>query len=115
MKKLKALIEKRNANLEAMGKMLDLCEAENRAFTDEEKKTYDTMMAETRSLADTIHAAEQVEGMSMEHEIDPAKLGSEARSQEAATKIELEERRAFEDYLRHGDAVTPANSAQPPT
>ena len=37
MKKLKALIEKRNANLEAMGKMLDLCEAENRAFTDEEK------------------------------------------------------------------------------
>lgn len=87
MKKLKALIEKRNANLEDMGKMLDLCEAENRAFTDEEKKTYDTMMAETRSLADTIHAAEQVEGMSMEHEIDPAKLDSEARSQEAATKI----------------------------
>ena len=72
MKKLKALIEKRNANLEAMGKMLDLCEAENRAFTDEEKKTYDTMMAETRSLADTIHAAEQVEGMSMEHEIGQA-------------------------------------------
>lgn len=112
MKKLKALIEKRNANLEAMGKMLDLCEAENRAFTDEEKKTYDTMMAETRSLADTIHAAEQVEGMSMEHEIDPAKLGSEARRQEAATKIETEERRAFEDYLRHGDAVTPGEQRE---
>jgi len=39
--KLKALIEKRNDNLETMSKMLDKCDSENRAFTDDEKAEYD--------------------------------------------------------------------------
>ena len=102
-KKLKALIEKRNENLAAMTKMLDKCDTENRAFTDDEKKQYDTIMAETRSLADTIHAAEQVEGMTMETEVDPETLGGEQRSAEVQSKVEAAERRAFEDFLRHGN------------
>ncbi len=100
--KLKALIEKRNDNLETMTKMLDECDSENRAFTDEEKAEYDKIMKETRALADTIHAAEQVEGMSMETEVDLETLAGEQRSAAAASNVELAERRAFEDFLRHG-------------
>lgn len=102
-KKLKALIEQRNTNLEKMTGMLDKCEAKSRAFTAEEKAEYDKLMTETCSLADTIHAAEQVEGMTMENEVDPDELHTEQRSAEAESKIEAAERRAFEEYLRHGN------------
>ncbi|HBT25054.1 MAG TPA: hypothetical protein DD439_10630, partial [Ruminococcaceae bacterium] len=78
MKKLKALIEKHNDNLEAMGKMLDTCEAEQRAFTEDEQKRYDELMTETRSLTATIRAAEQAEEMQMTHEINPAGQEGEA-------------------------------------
>lgn len=100
--KLKALIEKRNDNLETMSKMLDKCDSENRAFTDDEKAEYDNIMKETRALADTIHAAEQVEGMTMESEVDPETLPGEQRSAGAPDRVEIAERRAFEDFLRHG-------------
>lgn len=100
--KLKALIEKRNDNLETMSKMLDKCDSENRAFTDDEKAEYDKIMKETRALADTIHAAEQVEGMTMESEVDPEALPGEQRSAGAPDRVEIAERRAFEDFLRHG-------------
>lgn len=100
--KLKALIEKRNDNLETMSKMLDKCDSENRAFTDDEKAEYDKIMKETRALADTIHAAEQVEGMTMESEVDPETLPGEQRSAGAPDRVEIAERRAFEDFLRHG-------------
>lgn len=99
MKKLKALIEKRNDNLEAMGKMLDACEAEQRAFTEEEQQRYDDLMTETRSLTATIHAAEQAEEMQMTHEIDPEGQPAEARSQEATSPQEQAEARAFTDYV----------------
>lgn len=100
--KLKALIEKRNDNLETMSKMLDKCDSENRAFTDDEKAEYDKIMKETRALADTIHAAEQVEGMTMESEVNPETLPGEQRSAGAPDRVEIAERRAFEDFLRHG-------------
>lgn len=103
MKKLKTLIERRNANLKKMTEMLELCESERRAFTDEEKTVYDTLNTETRSLIDTIHAAEQVEGMSMDREVDPEQLGSEQRSAVQESQIEAAERRAFEEFLRHGN------------
>lgn len=103
MKKLKTLIERRNANLKKMTEMLELCESERRAFTDEEKTAYDTLNTETRSLIDTIHASEQVEGMSMEREVDPEQLGSEQRSAVQESQIEAAERRAFEEFLRHGN------------
>lgn len=103
MKKLKTLIERRNANLKKMTEMLELCESERRAFTDEEKTAYDTLNTETRSLIDTIHAAEQVEGMSMEREVDPEQLGNEQRSAVQESQIEAAERRAFEEFLRHGN------------
>lgn len=99
MKKLKALIEKRNDNLEAMGKMLDTCEAEQRAFTEDEQKRYDELMAETRSLTATIRAAEQAEEMQMTHEINPEGQPIEARSAEAASQQEQAEARAFTDYV----------------
>lgn len=99
MKKLKALIEKRNDNLEAMGGMLDACEAEQRAFTEEEQQRYDNLMAETRSLTATIRAAEQAEEMQMTHEINPAGQDGEARSAEAASQQEQAEARAFTDYV----------------
>lgn len=103
MKKLKTLIERRNANLKKMTEMLELCESERRAFTDEEKTAYDTLNTETRSLIDTIHAAEQVEGMSMDREVDPEQLGSDQRSAVQESQIEAAERRAFEEFLRHGN------------
>lgn len=86
-----------------MTEMLELCESERRAFTDEEKTAYDTLNTETRSLIDTIHAAEQVEGMSMDREVDPEQLGSDQRSAVQESQIEAAERRAFEEFLRHGN------------
>lgn len=94
MKKLKALIEKRNETLEAMSGMLDTCEAEKRAFTEDEKKRYDELAAEARSLADTIRAAEEAESMEMKNEIHP-----EGAAGEAAQRREEAETRAFADYV----------------
>ena len=112
MKKLKALIEKHNDNLEAMGKMLDTCEAEQRAFTEDEQKRYDELMTETRSLTATIRAAEQAEEMQMTHEINPAGQEGETRSQEAASQQEQAEARAFADYVLGRSAEQRAGEIQ---
>jgi len=61
---LKALIEKRNALMDAMDALFKTCEAEeNRAFNEEESSKFTELENEIRALDGTIAAAEQREKM----------------------------------------------------
>ena len=92
--------------------MLDACEAEQRAFTDDERKRYDELMAETRSLTATIRAAEQAEEMQMTHEIDPGNPGGEAGDPDAASQQAQAEARAFTDFVMGRSAEQRAGEIQ---
>ena len=89
MKKLIELRAKKKAELDAL---LDKAKTEERAFSEDEKKQFDTLEAEIKSLDATINAEERAKGISELH-VPEAGPKTEQLSQE-----QIEER-AFTDFL----------------
>lgn len=89
MKKLFELRNKKKAELDAL---LNKAKTEERAFSEDEKKQFDTLEAEIQSLDATIKAEERAKGISELHapQATPKK--------EELTKEQLEER-AFTDFI----------------
>lgn len=89
MKKLIELRAKKKAELEAL---LNTVKTEERAFSEDEKKQFDTLEAEIQQLDATIKAEERAQGIS------DIKVPQPAPATKQPTQEELEER-AFADFL----------------
>lgn len=92
---LKAMIEKRTALIAELDELCKKANAETRAFTADEKKTYDEKKQEVDALTDTIRSMQEQEKRSLE----------QSSSEPDITNAETAELRAFEDYLRSGQLV----------
>lgn len=86
---IKALIEKRADLLKEAQGILTACETENRALNEEENGRYDAILAEVRSLDETLDKAEALDKASVRASVDEA-----AREDPAVA-----EERAFADYV----------------
>lgn len=89
----KKLYEKRAALLDKMDAIVNKAETENRAFSDEEQKSYDEMAAEIARIDKTIKSLE--ESRSLESSETGNAADNENESKEAA------EERAFADFIRN--------------
>lgn len=89
--KYKQLIEKRNALIEEMEKMVEACETETRAFNEDENKRYEEITKELNDLDATLKAADELDEKRSYQPIE--------KPDETKDRAELEER-AFESYIR---------------
>lgn len=89
--KYKQLIEKRNALIEEMEKMVETCETETRAFNEDENKRYEEITKELNDLDATLKAADELDEKRSYQPIE--------KPDETKDRAELEER-AFESYIR---------------
>lgn len=89
--KYKQLIEKRNALIEEMEKMVQACETETRAFNEDENKRYEEITKELNDLDATLKAADELDEKRSYQPIE--------KPDETKDRAELEER-AFESYIR---------------
>ena len=89
--KYKQLIEKRNALIEEMEKMVEACETETRAFNEDENKRYKEITKELNDLDATLKAADELDEKRSYQPIE--------KPDETKDRAELEER-AFESYIR---------------
>lgn len=89
--KYKQLIEKRNALIEEMEKMVEACETETRAFNEDESKRYEEITKELNDLDATLKAADELDEKRSYQPIE--------KPDETKDRAELEER-AFESYIR---------------
>lgn len=89
--KYKQLIEKRNALIEEMEKMVEACETETRAFNEDESKRYEEITKELNDLDATLKAADDLDEKRSYQPIE--------KPDETKDRAELEER-AFESYIR---------------
>lgn len=89
--KYKQLIEKRNALIEEMEKMVEACETETRAFSEDESKRYEEITKELNDLDATLKAADELDEKRSYQPIE--------KPDETKDRAELEER-AFESYIR---------------
>lgn len=89
--KYKQLIEKRNALIEEMEKMVEACETETRAFNEDENKRYEEITKELNDLDATLKAADELDEKRSYQPIE--------KPDENKDRAELEER-AFESYIR---------------
>lgn len=85
----KGYMERRNAILDEIQGLVDVCETETRAFNEEEQGKYTALMTELHGIDDMLTVADETRALET---WTPAKSG-EARSRE-----EVEER-AFADYV----------------
>lgn len=86
---LKALIEKRNAAIEAMNALIATAETEKRAFTEEEERSYDDYKKEIASLDRTIAAAEEARNLTEK----------KIKNDDNEETDEVKEERAFKEYI----------------
>lgn len=89
--KYKQLIEKRNALIEEMEKMVEACETETRAFNEDESKRYEEITKELNDLDATLKAADELDEKRSYQPIE--------KPDKTKDRAELEER-AFESYIR---------------
>lgn len=89
--KYKQLIEKRNALIEEMEKLVETCETETRAFNEDENKRYEEITKELNDLDATLKAADELDEKRSYQPIE--------KPDETKDRAELEER-AFESYIR---------------
>lgn len=90
---LKKLSERRVELMGQLESMVQTCETETRAFSEEEQTSYNDIMAEVRSIDATLDAADQAHALS--------KVETRAASGQENTRSQEElETRAFECYIR---------------
>lgn len=95
---MKKLIETRSQKIIEMDNLLKVAKDENRAFTEEEQKKFDDLVAEVRALNSTIAAqAQRNDAAATNH--DPQKEDGE-ETEEEKKKREKGEERAFANYIR---------------
>lgn len=92
----KKLIEKRNELVEKINAMFATAEQENRAFSEEETSSYESMTKEIKDIDATIRMAEAAKGLGD---------GAKAPAPQAQNAYEKESR-AFAAYLRSGKITT---------
>lgn len=90
--KLKELIEKRNAKVVEMGKIVEDAEKQERAMTEKETNKFNELDKEVKELDGTIASAKRAQELTMTEQEKEEK--KEKESQEEV------EKRAFENYLR---------------
>lgn len=95
---MKKLIETRSQKIIEMDNLLKVAKDENRAFTEEEQKKFDDLVAEVRALNGTI-AAQTQRNAAVATEPDPEKENGE-ETEEQKKKREKAEERAFGNYIR---------------
>ena len=98
----KKLIEKRNELVEKINAMFATAEQENRAFTDEETGSYESMSKEIKDIDATIRMAEAAKDF-----VGGAPVPAPAGAQNAYEK----ESRAFAAYLRSGKITAEVREA----
>ena len=98
----KKLIEKRNELVEKINAMFDTAEKENRAFTEEETGSYESMSKEIKDIDATIRMAEAAKDF-----VAGAPVPAPAGAQNAYEK----ESRAFATYLRSGKITAEVREA----
>lgn len=90
---LKKLSERRVELMGQLESMVQTCETETRAFSEEEQTSYNDIMAEVRSIDATLDAADQAHALS--------KVETRAAGGQENTRSQEElETRAFECYIR---------------
>ncbi len=101
MNKLK---EKRNRLYEQVTQLVQTAENETRSLTEEETASYQSMIAEIRSLDEQINRAEEVRNLALDKSGKPAPDASGSDREQA-------ERRAFESFLtgRENRDAVPVN------
>ena len=92
---LKKLLEKRADLQKEMKQLLDKAETEERAMTEEEAKSFDSLESQITALDKTIEAAERARELSIHAAKDDGRA-----NEENAEEAEEAEERAFADYLR---------------
>lgn len=78
MKSLKKLIETRNAKVEEMQALLNDCEKEERAFSEDEESQYTTLRSAVEQLDKTIKAMEETRGLG---DFKPAQQNQETQKE----------------------------------
>lgn len=86
---LKALIEKRNAAVEAMNALIATAKTEKRAFTEEEERSYDDYKKEIEALDKTIDKAEEARNLTEK----------KIKNDDNEETDEVKEERAFKEYI----------------
>lgn len=103
MKNLKGLVEKRNSLINEMEEITNKSKTEKRAFTDEETKLFDELMAQLNSIDETI---KKIKSLSTAESVDPMAVTEEmseddvTKDEKEAEKEKDEEMRTFSNYLR---------------
>lgn len=86
----KGYLERRNAILEQLQGLVDACNTETRAFSEEEQGSYDALMAELRGVDDMLKVADETRGLASMTLV----------SQGEAETRDVLETRAFDAYIR---------------
>lgn len=97
---MKKLIETRSQKLIEMDNLLKKAEEEGRAFTDEEKETFDKLEGEVRGLNETIDAKKRRTQAGANQEDTTPDEDGEEESEEDKKKREKNEERAFASFIR---------------
>ena len=103
-KNMNKLKEKRNRLYEQVTQLVQTAENETRSLTEEETASYQSMIAEIRSLDEQINRAEEVRNLALDKSGKPAPDASGSDREQA-------ERRAFESFLtgRENRDAVPVN------
>ena len=104
---IKELMQKRDAIVAEMNKLVDTADTETRSMNEDETKRFEELEAELKNLDATIEAKRALESVQMTEETSEDEGETETRAQESTEEVET---RAFEDYLRnYGEIRTATN------
>ena len=99
---IKELMQKRDAVVAEMNKLVDTADTETRSMNEDETKRFEELEAELKNLDATIEAKRALESVQMTEDVPEDEGEAETRSQESTEEMET---RAFEEYLRRDTAT----------
>lgn len=99
---MKELVEKRNDLVTRAEEIINAAKAEKRELTAEEQTEWDAIRANIRSIDSTIEMENEVSKMNLteKREEEPMEENKVMTEEEKTRAIEIEERNAFENYIR---------------
>ena len=99
---MKELVEKRNDLVTRAEEIINAAKAEKRELTADEQTEWDSIRANIRSIDSTIEMENEVNKMNLteKREEEPMEENKVMTEEEKTRAIEIEERNAFENYIR---------------
>ena len=99
---MKELVEKRNDLVTRAEEIINAAKAEKRELTADEQTEWDSIRANIRSIDSTIEMENEVSKMNLteKREEEPMEENKVMTEEEKTRAIEIEERNAFENYIR---------------